>query len=103
MQTTPRIWVWSDRIPRVLLFIYFCRGLSGNKEEKPTCRDYIEILTHRAIFYYLEDSRSHGNDAETERGLSQGARPRDQGARPPLESNQDSLHGSRSTDLKDQG
>jgi len=80
MQTTPRIRVCSNRIPRVLLFIYFCMGLSGNKEERPTCRDYIEILTHRTIFYHLEDSRSHGNEAEAERGLAQGARP-------PLESN----------------
>jgi len=38
MQATPRIRVWSNRIPRVLLFIYFCRGLSGNTEERPTCR-----------------------------------------------------------------
>jgi len=48
-------------------------------------------------------SRSHENEAEAERGLAQGTRPRDQGARPPLESNQDSLSGLRSTDLKDQG
>ena len=89
MQTTPRI--------RVLLFICFCRGLSGNKEERPTCRDYIEISTHRAIFYHLEDSRSHENEAEAEQGLAQGARPRDQGARPPLESNRDSLCGSSSS------
>ena len=103
MKSTSRLRVLSDRIPRVLLFICFCRGLSGNKEERPTCRDYIDILTHRAIFYHLEDSRSHRNEAETERGLAQGARPRDQGARPPLESNQDSLRGSSSTGLKDQG
>ena len=65
-------------------------------EERPTCRDYIEILTHRATFYHLEDSRSHENEAEAERGLAQGARP-------PLESNQDSLLGLCSTNLKDQG
>ena len=72
-------------------------------EERPTCWDYIEISTHRAIFYHLEDSRSHENEAEAERGLALGAGPGDQGARPLLDSNQDSLHGPRSTDLKDQG
>ena len=103
MQLTPRLRVLSDRIPRVLVFVYFCRGLSGNTEEMPTRRFYIEILTYRAIFYHLEDSRSHGNEAEAERGLAQGARPKDQGARPPMVSNSDPFRGSRSTDLKDQG
>ena len=60
MQPTPRLRVLSDRIPRVLVFVYFCRALSGNMEESPTRRVYIEILTCRAIFYHLEDSRSHG-------------------------------------------
>ena len=68
MQLTPRLRVLSDRIPRVLVFVYFCRGLLGNKEERPTRRDYMEILTCRAIILYLEDSRSHGKEAETERG-----------------------------------
>ena len=110
MQPTSKIRVLSDRIPRVLVFVYFCRGVSGNMKERLTHRVDIEILTCCEIFYHLEDSRSHGNKAEAERGLAQGARPRDQGARPrdqgarpPLESNQDCLHGSRSTDLKDQG
>ena len=67
MQPTPRLRVLSDRIPRVLVFVYFCRGLLGNMEERPTCRVYIEILTCRAIFYHLEDSRSHGNEREAER------------------------------------
>ena len=44
-------------------------------EERPTRRDYIEISTHRAIFYHLEDSRSHGKEAEAERGQALGARP----------------------------
>jgi len=96
MQSTSRLRVLSDKIPRVLVFVYFCRGLSGNTEERPTRRDYIEILTYHAIILHLEDSRSHGNETEAERGLAQGARP-------PLESNQDSLSGLRSTDLKDQG
>ena len=103
MQPTPRLRVLSDRIPRVLVFVYFCRGLSGNTEERPTRRVYIEILTCLTIFYHLEDSRSHENEAEAERGLAQGARPRDQGVRPPLVSNQDPSRGLRSTDLKDQG
>ena len=70
MQSTPRLRVLSDRIPRVLVFVYFCRGLSGNTEERPTCWYYIEISTHRAIFYHLEDSRSHGKEAEAERGIA---------------------------------
>jgi len=85
------------------VFVYFCRGLSGNTNERPTRRDYIEILTCRAIILHLEDSRSHGNEAEAKRGLALGARLGDQGARAPIESNQNSLSGSSSIDLKDQG
>ena len=96
MQPTPRLRVLSDRIPRVLVFVYFCRGLSGNMEERPTHRDYIEILTCRAIFYHLEDSRSHGKEAEAERAQGQGARP---GVLP----NHVQTRGSCSTDLRDQG
>jgi len=62
MQPTPRLRVLSDRIPRVLVFVYFCRGLSGIMEERPTCRVYREILTCRAIILHLEDSRSHGTN-----------------------------------------
>ena len=58
---------------------------------------------HRAIILHLEDSRSHGKEVEAERSLALGARLGDQGARPLLESEQDSLLGSISTDLKDQG
>ena len=103
MQSTPRLRVLSDRIPRVLVFVYFCRGLSGNTEERPTRRDYIEILTCRAIILHLEDSRSHRKEAEAERSQALGARPVDLGARPLLDSIQNSLHGPSSTDLKDQG
>ena len=103
MKSTSRLRVLSDRIPRVLVFVYFCRGLSGNKEERPTCQDYIEISTHRAIFYHLEDSRSLGKKAEAERGQAQGARPEDLGARPLLDANQDSFRTRCSTDLMDQG
>ena len=87
MQPTPRLRVLPDRIPRVLVFVYFCRGLSGNTEERLTRRVYIEILTCRAIFCYLEDSRSHGIKAEAERTQGQGARPTLLGARPHIESN----------------
>ena len=62
MQPTSKIRVSSDRIPRVLVFVYFCRLLSGNMEERPTRRVYIEILMCVPIFYHLEDSRSHGNE-----------------------------------------
>ena len=65
-------------------------------EERPTRRDYIEISTCRAIILHLEDSRSHGKEAEAERGQALGARPL-------LEPNQDTLSGKISTDLKDQG
>jgi len=44
-------------------------------EEGPQCRVYIEILTCRAIFYHLEDSRSHENEPEAEQARGQGARP----------------------------
>jgi len=102
MQPTPRLRVLFDRIPRVLVFVYLCRGLSGNTEERPIRRDYIEISTCRAIILHLEDSRSHMKEAEAERGLALGARPSNQGARPPEESNENSLSGLISTDLKDQ-
>ena len=85
------------------MFVYFYRGLSGNTEERPTRRDYIEILTCRAIILHLEDSRSHGKEAEAERGQALGAHPVDLGARALLETKQDSLSGKISTDLKDQG
>jgi len=105
MQPTPRLRVLSDRIPRVLVFVYFCRGLAGNMEERPTstCQIYIEILTCRAIFYHLEDSRSHGNKREAERARGQGTRPPPLGARPAIEANQVPSRGLCSTDLKDQG
>ena len=64
-------------------------------KRRPTCHVYNEIITCRAIFINLEDSRSHGKEAEDDRA-------RGQGARPGFESNQDSLSGLRSTDLKDQ-
>ena len=67
MQPTPRLRVLSDRIPRVLVFVYFYRGLSGNMGERPTRWVYIEILTCRTIFCHIEDSRSHGNEREGER------------------------------------
>ena len=103
MKSTSRLRVLSDRIPRVLVFVYFCRGLSGNMEERPTRRDYIEILTYRAIILHLEESKSHEKEAGAERGQALGARLVDLGARPLTELEQDSLSGKISTDLKDQG
>ena len=75
MKSTSRLRVLSDRIPRVLVFVYFYRGLSENMEERPTRRDYIEILTCRAIILHIEESRSHGNEREGDRARGQGARP----------------------------
>ena len=94
MISTSRLRVLCDRI-RVLVFVYFYRGLSGEKEERPTRRDYVKILTCRAIILHLEDSRSHGKEAKTER--SQG-----QGARPATVANHVQPRGLCSTDLKDQ-
>jgi len=65
-------------------------------KERPTRRVYIEILTCRAIFYHLEDSRIHGNEREAER-------TRGQGARPAMVANEGRSRGSCSTDLKDEG
>ena len=102
MKQTSRIRVLSDGIPRALVFIYFCRGLSENMKKRPTCHVYNEIITCRAIFLNLEESRSHGNEREGNRARGQGARPPPLGARPGLESNRDSALGLNSTDLKDQ-
>ena len=102
MKQTSRIRVLSDRIPRALVFIYFCRGLSENMERRPTCHVYNEIITCRAIFLNLEGSRSHENEREAIRARGQGARPTALGARPGQEANQESASGLRSTDLKDQ-
>jgi len=87
MQPTPRLRVLSDRIPRVLVLVYFYRGLSGNMEERHTRRVYIEILTRRTIFCHLEDSRSHGIEREGERARGQGARPPPLGAHPSTRTN----------------
>jgi len=103
MKSTSRLRVLSDRIPLVLVFVYFCKGLSGNTEERPTRRDYIEILTYRTIILHLEDSRTHGKKAKPERAQRQGARPPSLGAHPDSESKQDSVSWEISTDLKDQG
>jgi len=103
MKSTSRLRVLSDKIPRVLMFVYFCWGLSGNTEERPTRQDYIEISMCRTIILHLEDSRSHETEAEAERGQALGARPVALGARPLLESKQDSVSGKISIDLKDQG
>ena len=102
MKQTSRIRVLSYRIPRALVFIYFCRGLSENMERRPTCHVYNEIITCRAIFLNLEESRSHGNERVHDRARGQGGRPPPLGARPGLEPNRDSPSGLRSTDLKDQ-
>jgi len=72
MQPTPRLRVLYDKIPQVLVFVYVCRGLLGNMEELPTHQVYIDILTCVAIFYHLEDSRSHGNKREAEQARGQG-------------------------------
>ena len=64
-------------------------------ERRPTCHVYNEVITCRAIFLNLEESRSHGNERET-------GRARGQGTRPSLGANHVQLRGLCSTDLKDQ-
>jgi len=102
MHQTSRIRILSNRIPRALVFIYFCRGLSKNMERRPTCHVYNEIIMCRAIFLNLEESRTHGNERETGRARGQGARPPTLGTRPGLGANHNQLLGLCSTDLKDQ-
>ena len=102
MHQTSRIRVLSDKIPRALVFVYFSRGLSENMERRPTCHVYNEIITCRAIFLNLEESRSHGNEWETGWAQGQGARPPPLGARPGLGANHVQLRGLCSTNLKDQ-
>ena len=103
MHHTSRIRVLSYRIPRALVFIYFYRGISKNMERRPTCHVYNEIITCRAIFLNLEESRSHRNERETGRARRQGARPPPLGAHPGLGSNPNQTLGSCSTNLKDPG
>jgi len=103
MHQTSRIRVLSDRIPRALVFVCFCRGLSKNMERRPTCQVYNEIITCRAIFLNLEESRSHGNERKVDQAPGQGARPPPLGARPGLRANHNQPRGLCSTDLKDRG
>ena len=71
-------------------------------EERPTCQDYVKIVTCCAIILHLEDSRSHETEAEAKWGLTLGGRPVGQGAHPPPVSNQYSALREISTDLKDE-
>jgi len=103
MQPTSGLSVLYDRILQVLVFVYFCRGLSGYMEERTTRWVYIELLTCRAIFYHLEDSRSHGNEREAKRARGQGAHPPPLGACLATGTNQNQPRRLCSTDLKDQG
>ena len=67
---------------------------------KATRRVYIEILTCAAIFYHLENYRSHGNEWEAERARGLGPRPPLLDARPGVSANQAPPRGSCSTDLR---
>jgi len=96
MQPTSKIRVSSDRIPRVLVFVYFCRELSGNMEERPTHHVYIEILRPATIIRIEMDLKSEWTEAEVEQGLAQGARPA-------VVPNQGPLQGLCPTDSKDRG
>ena len=66
MKSTSRHRVLSDRIPRVLVFVYFCRGLSGNIEERPTRQDYIEISTSESLLGILNANRKIRKRTDTD-------------------------------------
>ena len=102
MHQTSRIRVLSDRIPRALVFIYFCRGLSKNMERRPTCHVYNEIITCRAIFLNLEVQKPRERTGDRT-GSGAGRPPPPLGARSGLGANPNQTLGSCSTDLKDQG
>jgi len=70
MHQTPRIRVLSDRIPWVLVCVYFYRGLLENMEGRPTRRVYLEILMCAVVFLNLEDSRRTWAKAEPGWALS---------------------------------
>ena len=63
----------------------------------PTCQVYNEIIMCHTIFLNLEESRSHGNERETDRARGQGALPPLLGARPALVANQSRSPGLCST------
>jgi len=72
MHQTSRISVLSNRIPRALVFIYFCRALLEDIERRPTCHVYNEIITCREIFLNLEDPEATGTNGRPD-GLGGGA------------------------------
>ena len=83
MKSTSRLRVLSDRIPWILVFVYFCRGLSRNKYER---KDHMSGL-HRDINEprnYLTSRRlqkpRERSGGETEPGP--GRPPRRPGRRP---------------------
>jgi len=94
MYQTPRIRVLSNRIPRVLVFVYFYRGLSENMERRPTRQVNNKIITCYAIFLNLEESRSLESEREARRAQEQGDRPTPLGARPPVVANEAPSPGS---------
>jgi len=63
-------------------------------ERRPTHQVYNEIITCRAIFLNLEESRSHGSERKAKRGRVQGAHPTPLGARPASVANQARSRGS---------
>jgi len=99
MQPTPRLRQNSTSFG-VCLFLQGVIRKYGRKAHTSGLHRDINVPHN---FYHLEDSRSHGNEQEDDQAWGQGVRPPPLGARPVPESNQDSLRGLRSTDLKDQG
>jgi hypothetical protein len=43
---SPTYRAYTDRIPGVLVNVYFCRGLSKNIQRRSICKVYIEINTN---------------------------------------------------------
>jgi len=64
-------------------------------ERRPTCHVYNEIITCRAIFLNLEESRTHENEREEDRAWGQGTRPPPLGAHPNLKDESKSYNQCR--------
>jgi len=96
IQLTPRLRVLSDRIPRVLVFVYFYRGVIRKYGEKAHTSGL-----HRDINVPRNFLSSRGLQKPRERsGGRTGPRP---GRPPTFCAQSESFSGSCSTDLRDQG
>ena len=103
MHPTPRLRVLSNKIPQVLVFVYFYRGVIrkyGGKAHTSGLHRDINVCTNFLSSRRLQKPRER---TEAERARGQGARPPPLGARPALVTNQGRSRGSCSTAFEDQG